>query len=549
MSSKGLGFKNNWHGLYFFYGDVDVNKRKTKNMSLRIPATSHLSTRPRVVGTQKHVDVRGRQRSTKSLVKAIAAVARQHTCTYHETTFSGVPENLFRNGSLYRGRIEAGSLTKIRSAVLKISLRSASGSSTLVSAPYFFDRIEFAGQSGSKHLSTIFPACLLNWLQNVGKQALCACNIDPDTWKPPMNDRLERGETRDYYLPLPNTIMSQGIYAASLTGDLLVSLTPAAKIQTGGEGTLACVGLSIICSSVALTDKDEIAHASLSKSTIVQDHYLEATRVFKPNLAMQASQETKIALDNLVGQYAYLLVALRKPGSVGANYAGLGPKATIDVKDTGGRSVLGCGTPVPTKLLQTWVAARHYPSSTLHQSCNLYLVPFCDSCRLADHGQRSGSMQFAGQRAFLAITPDAEGVSESHLITLEGDLDDDFYFVFRGERSVDLPPDATSDDIGAAIRRMRGWQQCCSTPIEFRVNKTSNRNGVVTIQITFESSEATHLNGDLLELVDGGQAVGTTTRAAVGRAGFESGAYDVEVIGLRQSALSALAGNLQTRSA
>ena len=141
-------------------------------MASRVTATSHLATRPMADASRKTMDSRGRTRTTKSLVDVTSSVQRVHCNTYHETQFSSPPSTLFASGQSYRGHIEQGSLSKIKSACLKMTVTVSSNTAQLVGTPSWFDRIEWWGSNGSKHLSTMYSQNLMFNLQLLGRDAI-----------------------------------------------------------------------------------------------------------------------------------------------------------------------------------------------------------------------------------------------------------------------------------------------------------------------------------------------------------------------------------------
>lgn len=138
----------------------------------RVTATSHLATRPMIGASRKTMDPRGRTRTTKSLVDVTSSVQRFHCNIYHEAQFSLPPSTLFTSGQSYRGRIEQGSLSKIKSACLKITVTVSSNTAQLVGTTNWFDRIEWWGSNGSKHLSTIYSQNLMFNLQLLGRDVI-----------------------------------------------------------------------------------------------------------------------------------------------------------------------------------------------------------------------------------------------------------------------------------------------------------------------------------------------------------------------------------------
>lgn len=100
---------------------------------MKVSATSHLAIRNRVGFSKTHLNQRGRRVTTTSLVSVYSAVKRTPMNQIHKTTFSGVSGTLLTSTSIFRARIEAGSVTKIQGGSLKFNITNSGTNSRLVS--------------------------------------------------------------------------------------------------------------------------------------------------------------------------------------------------------------------------------------------------------------------------------------------------------------------------------------------------------------------------------------------------------------------------------
>ena len=127
-------------------------------MSVQISTNSTLNRIPKALVDRKVRDASGRTKNEKVTVPVHQIQRLDHTDIYYTQSVKGCPQNLFRNnGSKFSATLEKAAFYKMESLTLKITLSNSSASAVpLVKLPYFFDRIEFRSNNGSKNMNTIY---------------------------------------------------------------------------------------------------------------------------------------------------------------------------------------------------------------------------------------------------------------------------------------------------------------------------------------------------------------------------------------------------------
>ena len=168
----------------------------------------------------------------------------------------------------------------------------SSNTAQLVGTPSWFDRIEWWGSNGGKHLSTMYSQNLMFNLQLLGRDAIRSANIDPENYCP-LYETLAASTTRTYFLPLPASVFNH-LYFDNSKGDLVMFFQPSSDIRLEGSGVVTLDSMSIICSTVALTPEDERVHRNLHDSTVVSKYWLEPTRISLSGETLTSGVEKKI---------------------------------------------------------------------------------------------------------------------------------------------------------------------------------------------------------------------------------------------------------------
>ena len=162
------------------------------------------------------------------------------------------------------------------------------------------------------------------------------------------------------------------------------------------------------------TDKvgavDAQVHQSLHAQSIVSRVMCMPTRLEITNQSMGGTAKTmRCDLDSLTGKYAFFTCYLLANGGSKydrANYRGLtGVGYSHELKTAGNVSLSG-GAPIPGRYSYHIQYAHHFPQALdyPYQQPHL-LIPLCDGCKAALHGDRSGGyLLLVGSRHHLDIT-------------------------------------------------------------------------------------------------------------------------------------------------
>ena len=428
----------------------------------------------------------------------------KHLSTYFTQTLRSIPSNLFtNNGAKYTAELEAGSFTKLKSVTLKLTVTATGGEMKLAPVPYWFNRIEF--RSGTKHLGIVYGDNLMFNLGNLSgqqlKNTLKNANMEDD-FRPYGRsfNTIATGQSRTYYLPLVNTFINNSeLYMKALASDITIDIYPENGIVIQGAGTPTLNDFQLICETESLTNDDEKLHDSYHKSVISSNRYLDVVPVNFYNHTLTAGQETKLELDSVHGDVSGMLMIIRNTGVTNVNnglatYVGLGDSGTLDVLDSGSRSIFGNGVPLDVQYLKNEVWASHY-NNDFSQHKHFYWIPFGGSSRGAFAGQVDGIFPMRGERNFLAVTPASAGVAPVQTInTSESSTSGWFRLSFRGEMTYPINHSATEAQIKTAFENLRTVKYASPEPLSVSVTGTFDAG--TSVVITFD--QQVDLAGDVI---------------------------------------------------
>lgn len=515
-------------------------------MTSKIHQHSTLNRTPKVLDTRRVRTTRGVQSVKISQPAYQTVVQHNHLPSFFTQTFRSVPSNLFaNNGSKFSTQLEAGSFTKLRSATLKITVTVNTSNAKLAPVPYWFDRIEI--RSGSKHLGIIYNDQLMFNLGNLtGHQlenSLRSSNMNPD-FSPlgRVHVTIPAGRQETFYLPLVNTFINNSeLYMKQLESDLTLDFFPSADIRISGNGTITCDDLQLICQTESLSPEDEKTHDMFHKSVITSNRYLDVVPVNFYNESLTAGVQKKLELDSVHGKVVGILTVIKNTGATNSNngnfdYISLGDGSTIDILDSGSKSVLGNGTPIDTTLLRNQIWPSHF-SNDYNQQKHFYWLPFTDNTVASFAGKQGGYLQMDGDRNYLALTPSQGGVQEVQTInTTEIATSGWFRLRFQDEITYPLPYNATESDIKTALELMRGVRFHNPNPLTITVVGTLDTG--TSLQFTFGQYE--NLQGKQIQMVSESLAgvnpiKGTEIITTQGKSGFFTGTYDISLYAMVQS--------------
>lgn len=394
--------------------------------TIGIPQNSTLNRVPKAL-----VERKVRQDNKIKNVKLAKPIHQIQTFSHVDITYTqmmkAVPTNLFRNsGAKFSATLEQKSFYKLEDLVLKVQVTVQGADARLVGLPHWFNRIEIRAQNGSKHLNIIYADNLMfafnmlddNQLPYVKKLA----NMD-DNWDPLPS--ITAGSTKTFYLPLLGSwIDTADLFFKNIEGDLIFDFYPESDIRMSGTGTIDVNTMEFLVSTEQLTDEDAKTQEKFNMQVGSEIDYLDVTPVQFYNHSLTANSQTKLELDSLRGEFAFLLLLIKQTGASNANnghfeYVSLGENAKIDVLDPGSKSILGSGTGIDEQYLRNYVFSKHFRTDFSDKK-SAYHIPFGGNSLKAFLGARDGSIWFDGSRNYLSITPDSSFTSANYDITIYG---------------------------------------------------------------------------------------------------------------------------------
>jgi hypothetical protein len=405
-----------------------------------VPASSTLTRTPKVMVDRNIRDNNGKVKKTKTTLPAHQMGECRHTDTVYTQTVKGVPANLFRNaGAKFSATLEQKAFTKLESMCLKVNVSLTGGTANatvnLCIPTYWFDRYEIRANNGSKHLNIVYndnahlalatldPVTLENYARlmgmsvannvfTVGTEVLLDASGDANV---------------EVFIPMVGSWIDSGdLFWKGVDGDLIIDFFPNGNIRgtQGNTYQVDCSGIEFVIQTEQLTDDDMATQTKFHNSVASEINFLDVTPVNFYSQTVNASNNVKLELDALNGEYSFLAVYIRSTASNASTAPRtalqyLGNSAKIDLLDPGSKSILGSGSGISMNYLKNFVTPSHFKNRLL-ENHNITIVPFCGSCSESFQGVRDGCVRFDGSRYYLSITPDSNWTNGSYDIVIYG---------------------------------------------------------------------------------------------------------------------------------
>ena len=232
-----------------------------------------------------------------------------------------------------------------------------------------------------------------------------------------------------YYPFIGSWLESADLWWKSVDGDLIFDFFPAPSIvrQTGTDpqsnpdhhyydteqsiavnNAISVTSMEFVVDTISPSPEDIAQTTAFYDDTIVSKGYLEVTRVDFNNHKLAPGVQSKLELDALTGDYAFLVCVIRDPSipRTAQRFVDVGKFAKIDVLDPGSRSLLGSGSSIDYTYLKNFLMSRHFNNRFL-QGTNHIVIPFGNNVQKSFKGFHDGSHYFDGSRFYLSITPSA----------------------------------------------------------------------------------------------------------------------------------------------
>lgn len=234
---------------------------------------------------------------------------------------------------------------------------------------------------------------------------------------------IRAGETKDIYMIIPSGFLQSGIINLhEIVGDLRFRFEMNNDINldgtTANDYTLDNIHLVIGHHEESAVDKS--ASKELAKAHHKKWVYLDCEKLSYNDRTLNANTIQKYNLDQFSYMSPFLLFCIKPNTMPNASdnsiydYQDLGDQARIDMEDSGGRSLVGQGTPVRSReLYQQFNDQTNNPPLK-----GLYMVNFSEDIKHSYIGAINGFHQFTGKNFYLRLDMDSEKVTPK--FTLSG---------------------------------------------------------------------------------------------------------------------------------
>lgn len=394
-----------------------------------IPSSSTLNRIPKVMTERKLRDKNGKIVKTKTTVPAHQMSSINHTDIVYTQSMKSVPANVFRNsGSKFSATLEQKSFFKLMSLNLRIKLNFNGDDPDIVPPTYFFDRIEFRSQDGSKHLNIIYNDnmhfALSTLDQNTYQHTKQLMNMyrNGKPYRVQTNTASAAGEMI-FHLPLIGSWIDTGdLWFKNVAGDVIVDFYPRNNLYLNAPdptGQIDCVSMDFVIQTEELEDRDIVTQEKFHNTISSEVGFLDVTPVHFYNQSLASNMQVKLELDALRGDYAFLVIYIRPQNTNQMDSLDIGHDGIIDILTPGSQSMLGSGSGIVNNYLKHYMMPQHINSDFLHEH-NMIILPFGGSTTKAFYGAKDGSMYFDGSRNYLSLTPGSTFSNAVYDVTIYG---------------------------------------------------------------------------------------------------------------------------------
>ena len=389
-----------------------------------IPTTSTLNRIPKIITERKLRDKNGKIVKTKTTIPAHQISSINHTDIVYTQSMKSVPTNIFRNsGSKFSATLEQKSFFKLMSLNIRMTLNFNGEDPDIVPPTYFFDRIEFRSQDGSKHLNIVYNdnmhfalSSLDQFTYKHTKQLMNMTRNDPP-------HAVSTGGEMTFHLPLMGSWIDTGdLWFKNIAGDVIVDFYPRTHLFKGNPDPnqqIDCISMDFVIQTEELEDRDISTQENFHNSVSSEVTFLDVTPIHFYNQRIQPSTQVKLELDSLRGDYAFLVIYIRAQNTNSVNSLDIGPDGKIDILNPGSQSVLGSGSGIVNNYLKHYIMPQHISSDFLNEH-DMIILPFGGSTTKAFYGSKDGSMYFDGSRFYLSLTPGSTFSDAVYDVTIYG---------------------------------------------------------------------------------------------------------------------------------
>ena len=520
-------------------------------MSYKLAEKLHIGDGEEVYKQDRVVSQRDGKASDRKISKRIPlsqAFPSASAMQIYTKALKQVPADFFMTtGSAYTDVIPKRAFRVCKEVTLEISVEIKGAAARLAPTNNWFSRIEI--KQDSEVLTSIYPDYLQIGLSLMDRHKLESVNkglgINKDLV--PLKS-MPAGTKKNFYLPFIGTSFNRPIVWSNLKSDLTFDFYSSGNPVASGAGTVSVTGMRFIVETENIGDNLDSIYNNVFKSELRAHSFIEGVVQNFPSITMTPSTTSEFVMSSLTSkQNAALVVAIRPQNSSNTsngrqNYVCLGPKATIDIKDSGGRTLFSGGNAVTEEYLRTHVIGGHLDNDWFVNK-RLYLLPLCRDLKSSVYGGvRDGFLDLSSATDKLVLIPDAAEVKEVHTLTLSAVLTAGNYTLgFMGDYTPPLIFSSTDAQIKAAVENLDVFKYAPAGPVTVTVVGTLEATGVT---FTFDNLANSYPDNDdpLVLLYQTGGKTWTVNITTQGQRGFIGGTYDVSITALKFKEMSLLDG-------
>jgi hypothetical protein len=476
------------------------------------------------------------------------------------TLQSQFPSNMFAGAGKKTSVIP--NIDFIKHFVLKVDLTISGGAAVLVPCNYWWSELAFRDGATNEIIQRFMDdssfLTMMFKCSNAKQRSLFTSGVNleqQEIGKYGLAKAFQPG-TYSFIIPIQTSVFERmkGVYLDNLQSQMILDWTTPSTIVSSGSGTISSSTISFMVEGSDVPQRDIANYKNNYANYAVECQFLQPVRSEFLSQQMTAGQVNKLQLRSIDGLCAFQCVLFRPTGqiNVNANYAtgqwlniGDANGASIDLTTSSGESILGNGSPIPTRYLRHHLSVDNFDNDFLPRK-PVYLISYCRNVNEALVGRiRGGFLMQGTDMNELRITLPPAPVQEVQTITISAaPVAGTYYsFKFRGEESAQIAVASSTAVIAATIAAMREVASHNVTVVA-----SAALSAGLSFTLTFTDPEGTLTTGDLFTVsMAGANNTGTTVRTTAGIPGLATGQYDIYVYSWLYNTCGYSNNKLQTR--
>ncbi|MDR3575068.1 MAG: hypothetical protein P4L50_14505, partial [Anaerolineaceae bacterium] len=281
----------------------------------------------------------------------------------------------------------------IKHFILKVDLTITGGSVVLVPCNYWWSELCFRDGATNEIIQRFMDdssfLTMMFKCSNAKQRSLFVSGVNleqQDIGKYGLSKPFLPG-TYSFYIPLQTSVFERfkGLYLDNLQSQLILDWTTPTTIIASGAGTISNSTISFMVEGSDVPDRDIATYKSLYATYAAECQFLQVQRSEFLSQQMTAGQVNKLQLRSVDGFCAFQCILIRPTGCINqnANYAtgmwcniGDANSAAIDLTTSSGESLLGNGSPIPSRYLRHHLSVDNFDNDFLPRK-PVYLVSYC----------------------------------------------------------------------------------------------------------------------------------------------------------------------------